>query len=178
MTALIRIPAAITAGDSVDLRLLATAHPADQGWALRVDIAGPAEVEPWTSTADGGAHVFAVAAAETEDYTPGLYSYQLSAHKDTRRVTLERGQLTVHPNLAAVAGSFDGRSPTRQILDAIEARLLNRATQDQMSLSVAGRSINRISLPDLLTLREAMRKQLAKEEGRLKSRQVFVKYGH
>lgn len=176
-TALASLPSSLTAGDSVDVRLSLSQYPASQGWALRVDIAGPGAVTPWQSEADGDAHLFALASTATTAYVAGEYAYQLCAVNADRRVTLERGALRVLPNLAAITGTYDGRSKARQVLDAIDARLLGRATQDQMSLSVAGRTIQRTSLPDLLALRDAMKKQVAKEEGRLKSKNIYVKYG-
>ena len=49
------------------------------------------------------------------------------------------------------------------MLDGIEAVLENRASQDQMSYSIAGRSLSRMSIDDLLTFRARYRAEYLKE---------------
>ena len=55
--------------------------------------------------------------------------------------------VTVKSNLDADTG--DPRSHDRIVFDALEATLENRASIDQMSMSIAGRSLSRMS-PDEL----------------------------
>ena len=58
-------------------------------------------------------------------------------------------------------------------MDNIEAVLENRATQDQMSYSIAGRSLSRMSVPDLLTFRDRYKTEYNEEikRARIKNNQ-------
>ena len=58
-------------------------------------------------------------------------------------------------------------------MDNIEAVLENRATQDQMSYSIAGRSLSRMSVDDLLTFRDRYKTEYNEEikRARIKNNQ-------
>ena len=54
-----------------------------------------------------------------------------------------------------------GRGGTR--VDAVEAVLENRASMDQQSMSIAGRSLSRMSITDLMTFRDRYKAEYLKE---------------
>ena len=58
------------------------------------------------------------------------------------------GTWDIKPKLAV--STADLRSHNQIILDALEATLENRATLDQSSYSIAGRSLSRMDVDDLL----------------------------
>ena len=62
-------------------------------------------------------------------------------------MVLNKGVATVKSNLDADTG--DTRSHNRIVFDALEATLENRASIDQMSMSIAGRSLSRMSPQEL-----------------------------
>ena len=55
------------------------------------------------------------------------------------------------------------RSHAKIVLDAIEAVIENRANIDQSSMSIAGRSLSRMSIDDLLTFRARYKAEYLKE---------------
>ena len=90
------------------------------------------------------AYVIEVPSATTVGYTKGDYSYQeYITNGSSQRIVVSTGYLTVTPNLDA--DSADPRSHARIVFDALEAMLENRASIDQSSMSVAGRSLSRMT---------------------------------
>ena len=59
-------------------------------------------------------------------------------------------------------------SHAKIVLDAIEAVIENRATMDQSSMSIAGRSLSRLSIDELLTFRARYRAEYLKEVKQLR----------
>lgn len=149
------LPALFTAGDSLDVEISEQLYSAADGWAIKFELRGPSSITI-TSTGSGSTHTVAVAAATTAGWTAGDYWYQKYAVNSGtgKRATLGTGSISIKPNLATLAGAYDGRSQAKKILDAIDARLLNRATEDQNKYSIAGRSIDRIPVAELLGLRD------------------------
>ena len=60
--------------------------------------------------------------------------------------------------------SIDVHSHARIVLSAIEAVIEGRASQDQMSYSIAGRSLSRMPIDDLLTFRDRYKAEWNKEK--------------
>ena len=86
--------------------------------------------------------------ATTTGYTKGDYTYQeYITNSSSERLVLNKGVATVKSNLDADTG--DPRSHNRIVFDALEATLENRASIDQMSMSIAGRSLSRMSPQEL-----------------------------
>lgn len=70
-----------------------------------------------------------------------------------------------------------------RVLNAIEATIERRASTDQMSYTIDGRSLSRTPIADLLALRDRYKAEVAREKqaARLKNvrgggRQVFVRF--
>jgi hypothetical protein len=61
----------------------------------------------------------------------------------------------------------------KTVLDAIEAVIENRASQDQMSYSIAGRSLSRMSIDDLMKFRDRYYSEYQEEikKSRIKNKQ-------
>lgn len=117
-----------------------------------------------TATYSGGEYLVEVAAATTAAYTAGDYSWSalMTRDSDSERVRVGAGTLTVKPDPAVSAA--DPRTHARKALDAIEAVIENRATKDQESYSIAGRSLSRMNIADLLTFRDRYRAEVGREE--------------
>ena len=76
-------------------------------------------------------------------------------------MSVDEGRTEVVVNFANT--NADVRSHAKKVLDAIEAVLENRASQDQMSYSIAGRSLSRMSIDDLMTFRNRYRAEYLRE---------------
>lgn len=107
-----------------------------------------------TITPEGNGWTITVKADNTEDYSTGIYSYAIYAVKTDERYEMERGQVEVKANLVALASTDDPRSHVKKVLDAIEAVIVGRATNDELSYSIAGRSLSLTPIADLLVLRD------------------------
>ena len=87
-------------------------------------------------------------------------------------MSVDEGRTKVVVNFANT--NADVRSHAKKVLDAIEAVLENRASQDQMSYSIAGRSLSRMSIDDLMTFRNRYRAEYLREIklARIKNKQA------
>ena len=104
-----------------------------------------------------------IASAVTASLTAGDYQWAafIIRSSDSQRVVVDQGRTEIFPNLQTTTA--DLRSHAKKVLDAIEAVLENRASQDQMSYSIAGRSLSRMSSDDLMTFRNRYRAEYLRE---------------
>ena len=186
------IPNTLTAGDSLSLSIPSLGYTVADGWAMTLLLV-PAEssgarISATTSTADpdnAAAHLLAVVSSTTGAWAPGAYSWVLQASRTTERATLASGRLQVLPDPAATGTApMDLRSTSRQALDAINAYLLDTNNLKAASYSIAGRTLTRHSMPDLLALRSRLQAEVAREEaaaalasGGVDRRRIYVRYG-
>ena len=95
---------------------------------------------------------------------------------------VEAGQLTIAADLVSVDAGFEARGHAQRVLASIEAVIEGRATKDQESYAINGRSLVRTSIADLLLLRDRYKREIARESPsgkrrRLTGRQVKVRFG-
>lgn len=134
----------------------------------------------------GGSHKFSITATETTDdyiieiasattanYATGDFHWYafITRSSDSERIAVDDGYAKIELNFANT--NADHRSHAKKVLDAIEAVLENRASQDQMSYSIAGRSLARMSIDDLMTFRNRYRAEYNEElkRWRIKNKQ-------
>ena len=139
---------------------------ASAGWTLKFVAVGKLGVVSITASADtenADDFSFTATATVTAAYVAGDYKWQLVATKTTTRYTIAEGWITLKDNIAGRSALYDNRSHAKKVLDAIEAVIEGRASQDQMAYTIAGRSLNRTSIPDLLKLRSTYKNEYAGE---------------
>lgn len=106
------------------------------------------------ASASGADYAVTVAAATTAGYAAGTWTWVAQVAGGSSEVyEVDRGSLEILPKYTASA-ALDDRSHARICLDAIEAVLQNRATQDQQEYAIEGRSLKRTPIADLLRLRD------------------------
>lgn len=133
-------------------------------WSLTYTLANASGVYSFAGTADGlGGWTVSVPPATTTGWSAGSYVWVAQISDGTDTFDADTGEIEVLPVLGA-AGDF--RSAAQIGLDAIEAVLANRATKDQEEMSIAGRSLRRSSIDDLLKLRNHYKALVRKEQGR------------
>jgi hypothetical protein len=117
-----------------------------------------------TAGESGSDYLVEVASATTAAYTAGFYVWQayIVRTADSERVAIGTGTVEVVANNDS--STADPRSHARKVLDAIEAVLENRATVDQQEYSIQGRSLKRMPIDELLTLRNTYRAEVRAEE--------------
>ena len=124
----------------------------------------------------GGTHKFTLTATEANDtyyieaasssttgYAVGDYIWEAYITKtaDSNRVMVDSGRTTITQNLADT--NADLRSHAKKVLDSIEAVIEGRASIDQSSMSIAGRSLSRMSVDELMTFRDRYKAEYLKE---------------
>lgn len=153
-------------------RQIPNRDPADS-WVLTYALVNDANKITLTGSDNSdGTHLISVAAATTADYKGGEYSWQAYVTKGTDRYTVGRGFFVIEDNFTA-ADTGDYRSTVKKQLDAVEALLVNKASRDQLSTSIAGRSISRMSPDELLKWRYELRKEWRTELARMRQRSGF-----
>ena len=101
------------------------------------------------------------ASSTTTGYSVGDYIWEahITKSSDSNRVMVDSGRTITH--LADT--NADLRSHAKKVVDAIEAVIENRATIDQQSMSIAGRSLSRMSIDDLLNFRNQYKNEYLRE---------------
>ena len=111
---------------------------------------------------NGTGFLITVSSATTKTWKSGCHSYAVYMIKGDERYTVEVGHVEIKPDIEAQT-DYDGRSHVKKVLDAIEAVIEKRASNDQMSYTIAGRSLSRIPIPELLKLRDVYRIEYNRE---------------
>lgn len=115
------------------------------------------------ATADGNNYKITLSASTTASITEGKYNFisYVTRTSDNARVTVDRGMIEVKPNLAS--STSETRSHAKKMLDLIESLLEGKATKDVASYSIAGRSLNKMSVSELLEWRNYYKAEYNRE---------------
>lgn len=161
-------PSTIIAGDFTTWKRtdLGTDYPPASyslSYKARLEGAGTTAVSI-TATTSGSDYLVALASATTAAYTAGVYHWQayITRSSDGARITIDEGTFTVEANRSTA--TTDPRSHAKIVLDAIEATIEGRASQDQMGYTIQGRTLQRTPLADLLLLRDRYRAEVKREQ--------------
>lgn len=134
------------------------------------------------SMAEGTAHRIQVLSGISASYAPGQYAWRAYAERPGERVTLASGRIDILPNFATATAGLDTRSHARRTLEAIEATIEGRASSDVLSYQIAGRSLSKIPIAELLSLRDRYRRDVRAEEaaeaaasGRLPRNKIYTR---
>lgn len=174
-------PDSITPGDTAKwLRCLAD-YPASASWALSYTLANAAQRYTFNASADGDDHLVTVSAATTNGWVAGSYAWRAQVAKSDEVFTVGTGTVTVLPNFAT---AIDARSHARKVLSNIEAYLENPNNITASNYEIAGRSLQRFGIPELLKLRDRYRAEVAREDnaaaiarGLPDRRRILVRFG-
>jgi hypothetical protein len=161
-------PDSLYGGLSADRKYIFPDYPASAGWSVKARLIGgtePVEIPAENAACVGNEWRLTVPASLTNNLASGNYTLMVIAFNAT------------HEHLAAkdhvrffASTETDLRSQNRRTLDALNAMLEGKATRDQTSLSINGRSISRMSWPELLAARDNIARQVQAEEARLSGR--------
>ena len=114
------------------------------------------------AAASGTYHAVSVAKATTAGYAKGIWHWQAYVDNGASRYLVDRGTFNILPDFA-VAGDLDNRTHVKKTLDAIEAVIEGRATSDQQSYTIMGRSLTRIPIAELMVFREKYKAEYSRE---------------
>ena len=181
-------PGSVTVGDRIQWKRNLPAYPATaEGWTLTYYLRAnvPNGIINITASADGDNHEVDVATTVSTDWIPATYSYQSFATKSGDQKPVGSGSIVICPYLGDVTATYDGRSVAKRILDAINATMENRASRDEQRyvLQAVGRSLDRITIPDLILFRNYWLAEVQKEEvaakiaaGKNTGRNVLIRF--
>ena len=175
-------PARFTAGDTIRwLKCLPDYLPAE-GWQLVYTLLNATGKITFNAIASGADHLVSVAALTTAGWAAGDYAWRAQVVRAGEAYTVASGTCTVQP--AFSAATLDARSHARKTLANIEAYLENPGSISSHKYEIAGRMLQRFPLPELLTLRDRYRAEVAREDaaasvarGLPDRRRVFVRFG-
>ena len=116
-----------------------------------------------SSTEADDNYYFEKPSSETASLTAGDWEWQLYAIRtsDSERITLDYG-ITKFA-IGELDTNNDLRSHAKKVLDALEAVIQGRASIDQSSMSIAGRSLSRMSIDEIMTFRDRYKTEYLKE---------------
>ena len=146
-----KAPTAFYAGDSVTWKISLTNFPADT-WSLSYTLVNNEETISIGSTADGDDHLIEVSAADTANYEFGRYNYIARVTDGVNVHTVAKGAIKIERNLDN--GIYDSRSQNERTLDAINAMIEGKASKDQQSITIEGRSLQRYTFGDLIEVQK------------------------
>lgn len=172
------IPTSLIAGDTWEWEADYGDYPAGT-WTATAYFENAAESFTVSSAASGTSHAFAETATNTAALVAGKYRVQVRVASGAERYVVETGWCEVVADPASNA-KVDPRSWARRTLDAVEAFLEGNATTAQQSMSIAGRSISRWSIAELMQFRAQLRGEVRTEEHGSNAglgRDIKVRYG-
>lgn len=114
----------LVAGDTLNFLTNTPGYSAADGWVLKFRLAprtGANSVIDITTTAEGGDHRTAVAAATTANWAPDNYSWASWVELGTEQYSVGSGQMVIKPNPRTIAAGADLRSVPRKTLDDLLA---------------------------------------------------------
>lgn len=157
----------LIAGDTLDFVDQVPDYPASDGWTLKYRLVPrftspvQAPVTLTATTYETTDYRVQVGPSTTDDWAAGVYNWSRWVEQAGMRQSVGEGEIQILADPAARAQGYDGRGHARKVLDAIEAVLEGRASKDQEEYAIAGRSLKRTPIEQLLVLRDRYRTEVA-----------------
>ena len=155
-------PRIIAQGDTVEWTVSLSEYPATE-WLLNYYLINTSGKITLTGSPNGTDHEIKLAATDTATYIPGDYRWTAKVTDiATSSIvhTVGVGDMTVTPDVSSL-NTYDPRSWAEIALENVEAVLANRATLDQESYSIQGRSLSRTPIQDLINLRKYLQAEVS-----------------
>lgn len=157
MSTLRALPESFAAGTTVKYLRNVSDYPASSGWTLRLYLAG-AGVANILAVASGADFLVTITAVTTAALPAGLYQCTERVTKAGETFVVGSGQVVVTPDLSAAAPGALVTSielQLEQVSALITTRLANPGAEIA-AYSIAGRSVERMSLEDLQRLQSQL----------------------
>lgn len=134
-------------------------------WTLTYALRGPAALD-LVAVATGGSWTITLAASASAALIAGTYVWSSALTSAAERITCGQGQLVLTPNLANIAGPYDGRSAAQIALAGCEAAMatFNATGGKVKKYEIAGRTMEFQTIADLMTLHSFWRIRVLTEQ--------------
>ena len=112
-----------------------------------------------TATALDDDYLFTIPSATSAGFTPGHYHYQLEIERDSdnERIIVDRGAIDFSTDYD---NNVDVRHHAEIMLGKIQSILEGKADSDVSSYSIAGRSLTKLGIDELLQWRDYYRREV------------------
>jgi len=116
-----------------------------------------------TVTESGTEYTFTLDNSATSGYTAGDYFWVLKVIQtsDSETLVIDSGKITVKDNFFATTG--DTRSHAKIMVDKLESLLEGKADADVSSYAIAGRSLNKLTVEEMLKWRDYYKAEYQRE---------------
>lgn len=125
--------------------------------------AGSLDLEAVTSNDD---YLLTITKTQSGLLAAGDYSYQARITEDADEenvVTVETGSFKVLPNLAAIEGDYDARSPKQKQLDLVEDAIAQLTGNNSKQYKIKDREFTYLDLAELRAWRDQLRSEISRE---------------
>lgn len=141
-------------------------YPASAGWVLKTRFVydGAGTAFTLSSTASGDDHVTTAAAAVTATWTAGTCTWVQYVELGAVQITIGSGKIVLQPNPRTASTALDLRSAAQVGLDAVRAVLRGTASAGVLSYSIAGRTLQRYSIAELIALESKLAADVVAEQ--------------
>lgn len=141
-------------------------YPASAGWVLKTRFVydGAGTAFTLSSTASGDNHVTTATAAATAAWAAGICTWVQYVELGDVQKTIASGKITLLPDPRTASTALDLRSAAQVGLDAVRAVLRGTATAGILSYSIAGRTLQRYSIAELIALESKLASDVKQEQ--------------
>jgi hypothetical protein len=163
-------PLELVVGDFLQWKrsdLVADYPPAEYSaeYVARITGGGANEIK-LPSTENVNYYLFTVPSADSVDFEPGYYHWQLEITQTSsgNRVVVDQGDFNVLPDLDN--NQADPRIHAEIMIAKIETILAGKADSDVSNYSIAGRSLTKLSFAELMDARDRYKRELVQHENK------------
>ena len=155
----------LIAGDSLSFTVTVDDYPATDGWVLTYSLRGPSVIN-LVAAASGSSYQVQADTSTTATWLPGDYSWVSYVTKSGQRYTVDRGTLTIRPDLTQAVAGYDGRSQAKKELDDAHAALAGfRASRGRIKKYTIGtRTMEFESIAEILAEISYWKMRVANED--------------
>ena len=154
-------PEKFICGETIKVEKLSVSDYSAVDWDLTVIVRGSGESAYLEYEAGKDGDYFTIN-IDTSDLPAGFYGYQAKVSNESENYYIETGSFNV---LTAydVNNPHDTRTHAHKMLDAIEALLEGRATNEQKRIKINNREIEHHTLKELTDLRDYYKAEIARK---------------
>lgn len=150
------IPQDIISGETLSLGFYDKNYPASD-WSLNLYIRGASSLDVEGTPNGDSFDIF----VNTESLDAGQYQYQVELIKGPEKHFAQAGFFTVKAGLEDVSAGHDPRSHVEKVLEAIEALIESRATNEHKKLKINNRELEKHSFEELVKMRKVYKSEVA-----------------
>lgn len=119
-------------------------------WTLYYTLVKDGTRITFNSSQDGSTenHIVSLSASTTAGYAVGNYKFVVEARSGSEVYVVDEGYIEIKTDFAEQSSGYDDRSVAKKMMDAYESLFSNQITNstlEQLSYSIAGRSISKMS---------------------------------